>query len=80
MEFYSPWLLGSDESKSLNVIHDLLHVANSVYVDYAEDCFNRLCPADENPKLRNVIYDESRIRCESMTEDLAKAIYDRFHN
>lgn len=78
MDFYAAWLMCDDYSKGLHIVHDLLHIPNSVYVDFAEDCINRLCPAAQAEKFNGHMMEESRIRCESMTQDLAKAIYDRF--
>lgn len=80
MDFYSPWLLGSSYDKGWHVVHDLLHISNSIYVDFAEDCINRLCSKDDAPKYNAHLMEESRIRCESMTQDQAKAIFDRFRS
>jgi hypothetical protein len=78
MDFYGAWLLETHEDKTLHVIHDLLHIPTSVYVDYAERTMNMLCPREANEQFHAHMMEESRIYCESMTQDLAKAIYDRF--
>lgn len=78
MDFYSAWLLETDYAKGLHVVHDLLHITNSVYVDYAESSIEQLCTKDDAPRFHAHLFEESRIRCESMTQDLAKAIYDQF--
>lgn len=77
MDFYGCWLLCTDYDKGLHVVHDLLHIPSSIYVDYAEGCIKRLCPEEDTPKFRDHMLEESRMRCESMTQDLAKAIYGR---
>ncbi len=78
MEFHSIWLIATDYDKGMHVVHDLLHIPTSVYVDYAEGCINRLCPEEQAEKFNAHMMEESRIRCESMTQDLAKVIYERF--
>lgn len=78
MDFYSVWLLEPEYDKGLHVVHDLLHIPNSVYVDYAEGVMGRLCTKEEAPRHHAQIFDESRMKCEAMTQDLAKAIYERF--
>jgi hypothetical protein len=76
MDFFSGWLTESDYAKGLHVVHDLLHIANSVYVDFAETAITNL--AGDEKHTNGFLMEESRMRCESMTQDLAKAIYDRF--
>lgn len=78
MDFYSVWLTETDYNKGLHVVHDLLHVTNSIYVDYAEGVIGRLCTKEEAPRYHAQIFEESRMLCEGMTQDLAKAIFERF--
>jgi hypothetical protein len=78
MRFYSAWLIDSDRGKALYVVHDLLHITNAVYVDYAEEQIQNLCKKSEAPQFHSLLMEESRMRCESMTQDLAAAIYERF--
>lgn len=78
MDFYSCWLACSEYEKGLHVVHDLLHVPNSIYVDFAEECINRLCPSNQAEKFNGSMMEASRMYCESMTQDLAKAIYEKF--
>lgn len=78
IEFFSCWLLESDYDKGFHVVHDLLHIPTSVYVDYAEEQIKRLCPESEAPKFNDLMLEESRVRCESMVQDLAHAIYKKF--
>jgi hypothetical protein len=81
IKFYSAWLTESYREKSLHVVHDLLHITNSVYVDYAEGQMDKLCTKDDTPAFHATIMEESRMRCEAMTQDLAVAIFERFqHN
>ena len=74
MSFNAGWLLERPEHKQEMVIHDLLHISTSVYVDYAHGTFKRLCPEDEAKKFNEHILEESRMRCESMVQDLAHSI------
>lgn len=74
MSFNASWLLELPEQKQEMVIHDLLHISTSVYVDYAEATLKQLCPKDEARKFNEHILEESRIRCESMVQDLAHSI------
>jgi hypothetical protein len=78
LTFYSSWLAHTDYDKGHHVVHELMHIPTSVYVDYAERTMNRLCPREANEQFHAHMMEESRIYCESMTQDLAKAIYDRF--
>lgn len=77
MDFYSCWLAESDEAKQIHVIHDLLHVTNSIYIDFTDEMINRFCPKEDNEKFHGFLKEESRMLCESMTQDLAKVIHDR---
>lgn len=74
MDFYSSWLNQSANDKALHVIHDLLHIPTSVYVDFAEDKISRLC-SDET--FRKSLMEDSRMYCESMVQDLAKSILSK---
>lgn len=78
LDFYSVWFICSRREKQLHVIHDLLHVANSVYVDWAEDNIRYFCPKDDDKAMHKRLMEDSRERCESITQDLAKAIYSKF--
>ncbi|CAN5508060.1 hypothetical protein BH10ACI2_BH10ACI2_04240 [soil metagenome] len=80
MTFYSAWLTCTEEAKTLHVVHDLLHIANCPYVDFAEEVIRNLLPKVENERFYGYLMEQSRFQCESMTQDLAKAIYERFRN
>lgn len=74
MQFFSGWLLEQDSKKQMDVVHDLYHITTSVYVDWAENTIKTLCPDNEAEKFNKVLLEESRMRCESMTQDLAFTI------
>src|SRR4051794_11816349 len=55
MSFYSAWLTQTEEAKALHVVHDLLHIANCPYVNFAEDCIQNLLPKNENEKFHGYL-------------------------
>lgn len=74
LDFYGTFFVESKQAQELHIIHELLHVSSSIYVDWAEGSFRQLAPEGT---LRDKLIEDSRIYCESWTQDLARVIYDR---
>jgi len=80
INFYSGWLTERDEVKQEHIVHDLLHGFTSIVVDYALEQIDNLCPASEAEKFNRSMKAQLNILCESMTQDLAFAILNKFKN
>lgn len=68
------WLNQDQQSKSLQMLHELLHLHLGLIADFARDNFDRLADPSEAPKYNKTLQDELRVRHESATQDLAYAI------
>lgn len=72
------WLNQSDEARSLQILHELLHIPLSVLADYAVEEIERAVPESEAPKYNGALIAELARRTESATQDLAVSIYNQF--
>jgi hypothetical protein len=78
IDFFSGWLTERDDVKQEHIVHDLLHGFTSIVVDYATEQIDNLCPPNEAEKFNRSMKTQMSILCESMTQDLAFAIMNKF--
>lgn len=74
LTFGSHFLDETHEGKQNKLIHDLLHIYDSVIYDRAYDIIDEILPADADKKLKKVYFEMLRERRESVTQDLAQLI------
>lgn len=79
IDISATWLALPDEEKEMHIIHELVHLSNCPYADFVDELVYNAFPKDENPKLHDYLIEQSRRELEGMTQDLAWAIYQRFH-
>jgi hypothetical protein len=79
MNFFSDWFVERNEVKQEDIIHDLLHGFTSIAIDYAIRQIDNLCPESEAEKFNRSMKEQLTILCESMTQDLAFAIMNKFN-
>lgn len=77
MDFFGGWFLATPEDKQLQVVHDLLHINSSIYVDFAENAFDNIADSEQS---KGFLKESSRMYCESMTQDMAIALVNKFNN
>ena len=74
MKYYSGWFTEPEKDKWMHVIHDMLHIHNSAYMDFVEDYFDVSTKDKDDKVLYNVLIEQSRLYNESAIQDLAMSI------
>jgi hypothetical protein len=80
LDFYTIWLNQSHEEKTMQMLHELLHIHLSLIADYSRDKINLLCPSNEAEKFNASLQEGLRERHESATQDLALIIFEKLYD
>lgn len=75
----SAWLNQTAEMRSETLLHELVHIPLSLVHNFARDKIDLLCPHDKNEAFNASLQEDLRERHEAATQDLAKAIFDKFY-
>lgn len=78
LSFYTLWLDRDEERKESAIVHELTHGFTAIVADYARNSFDLLCPKGDAEKFNQHLQQELHQRYEASTEDLSRAIYERF--
>lgn len=78
LSLYTCWLDRDDERKESALVHELVHSFTAIVADHARNSFDTLCPKADAEKFNQHLQLELQQRYEASTEDLARAIYERF--
>lgn len=76
---FSAWLNQPDADRQENFVHELVHIPMSLLYDFAVDKIDLLCPHDRNEAFNASLQEDLRERHEAATQDLAKAIFEKFY-
>lgn len=76
---FSAWLTQSEADRQECFVHELVHIPLALLNDFAVDKIDLLCPHDKNEAFNASLQEDLRERHEAATQDLAKAIFDRFY-
>lgn len=79
VDIYSSWLDRTEVEQEKALLHELIHIHLAIMADYARNEFNNLCPKEEAAKFNQHLIDQLTIYHESITEDLAFAILNKFN-
>jgi hypothetical protein len=75
IDIYSSWLDRTEVDQEKALLHELIHIHLAIMADYARNEFNNLVSKEEAPKFNQHLQDQLAIYHESITEDLAFAIF-----
>lgn len=69
----------SDKDLLTEVIHEMIHGFINPLADYAKEIVNTFCSKDDSPKTNKILHNEITRKNESVTQDLAFAISNKFN-
>jgi len=78
LDIYSCWIDRNTSEQERAILHELVHIHLAIMADYARNEFNNLVPKEEAAKFNQHLQDQLLIYHESITEDLAFAISEKF--
>lgn len=79
LEVHANWFTESDYEKGYMLVHEMIHGFINPVKSYSYDMIEQLCPKEEADKFNKVLHAGLTEKNEGITQDFAKAIYDRFN-